>query len=234
MKRIILLLVFTLVLSGCLPRLPKNIKSNQCHNITFLDNICLTTKTRILSSKDKILLRQNIYIKSGTIRIDTLGVFDEVINTIIIKKDEFYVVDYQQYKLYVFTSEDEFYKRFNLHLPIFRLPFFLTLSDDTIPACQNLKEGSTKICGEEKIIIDKDTDECKYIRINYDSPTFGNLQAIYSDFSNLNGAYIFHKLRIKGYKNDISLDIDITKIQRGIKEQGIFEMETFKGFERVF
>ncbi|MCX7959548.1 MAG: hypothetical protein N3B13_10930, partial [Deltaproteobacteria bacterium] len=156
-----------------------------------------------------------------------------VVNTIIIKNDRFYVIYYQQQVIYTFTNEESFYNTFSIYIPVLRLPFILTLSDSAIPDCKSSNDGLVKICGEDRIIISRDIKNCKSVKIDFISPLSGDISAIYSDFSEINGTNMFHRLKITGHKEKVFADITVLMVKREEISEKIFEPENFKDFKNV-
>jgi len=226
--------LLALFFSGCIHRVPDTGKNDICSRISVPDNLHIISKTRIETGKEKVVLRQHIFVKNGLIRIDTMGLFDDVINTIIVREEKIYVIYYQQQMKYTFVSEESFYNTFGIYIPVSRLPFLLTLSDKTIPGCKGSEDGLTRICGKEKILISKEPSGCKYLKVEFISPDFGDTSAIYSDFSDTNGIFMFHRLKIKKAKDKISLDLSFIRVQIEEINEKIFDPEIFSGFNNVW
>lgn len=228
------LTILLFIITGCAIRQAQIFRTSKdlCSNITDINNIQLITKTRLVRNKEKLIFKQHIYIKDGFVRIDTIGVFDNIINSIIIK-DDFYIIDYQQQIIYKFSSEEAFQHIFGFDIPISKLAFFLTLSDKKLSQCTNAENGLVKTCPEEKIIIRKDITDCNSLKVDFISTKYGNILAEYTDFSHIDGRNIFHRLKIKESNEKFFIDISVTKIRINEINKDIFELKDIRGFQNV-
>lgn len=226
------LLILFLFLTGCIHNIIRTDNNRICSIDRFPDNIIISARTRIESRTDKVVLRQNLFVKGERIRIDTLGVFDEIVNSIIVYPDVLYVINHQERSIYSFADEYSLYRYLQFKIPFTMLPYLITLSNRSVPQCK-FEDETTLICGKEKITLNREVIKCQFLKIDIRSSEKGEITAIYSDFSSLGETTIFHKLQINVVREKLLLKIDINRIQRGDVKEELFDLSGFKGYINV-
>ncbi|MGC9042474.1 MAG: hypothetical protein ACP5KG_01315 [Myxococcota bacterium] len=234
MKRQIIVVLTIILSSGCIHR-PENIQIRSgCDRPIHFSNLKIRAKTGIEIGKERFTTIQNIFIKDGMVRVDVMGVFDDIITTILLKERKLYVIDYQQQILYTFANEEEIGRVFNISIPFSVLNELLTLSVD------------------EKRLTEKDNNKFVYTENNEDKITFfiepeycsvkkaeilysngGKISAIYQDFSTLQGKRIYHRIQIQDEKRNMKTDIKIIKISFEEIDNKTFDISRFGAFKNV-
>lgn len=232
LKNAIVIILIISGITGCIHRTSLNDYPKECSNIRTPSNLHLKIRTRIKVPGNKVILIQHIFIKDNRIRIDTMGAFDDIIMSILVKEKNAFVIHFQQRTIYRFTSEEEFYRISGLYLPIFDLPLLLTLSEELASRYSNSKQDNLYIDKKREIRFIRDDNSCRIRRVEIISPLSGDISAHYYDFSLINGEPIFHRLIIQNKKQQIEADIKVLKVSKEEIREEIFDTN-IKGFGYV-
>jgi len=229
----IILWYLLIILDGCIHQYRALELPQLCNEEILPDAIHIRAKMRLELQKEKVSLIENISIKNGKIRIDVLGVFDNTLISIIIKDNLINVIDYSNQIIYRFSSKESFAKQFNINLPVFNLPFLLTLSPKNISGLISENNNTYSLNNGEKITVIQDKGTCNTKQIYIDSPESGRTIATYSEFLKIDGHPFFHNLRIINEKQDIRANIKVLKVHFKEIADSIFDIEDIKGFNYV-
>lgn len=193
----------------------------------------MKVRTKIEFQGNKIVLIQNIYIKNAKIRIDTMGAFDEVVMSLLIEGGKIYVINYQKKLIYIFSDEEQFYKTFEIYLPIFNLPYLITLSTDSLQPYKTLNDNFFLLANGDKIKVSRDRDSCTIRQIEILSEKSGNLQAIYRDFSLFDHMPLYHQVLIRNDQYNLNASISVIKAEKKDIPEHILKPDNFKNFGYV-
>ncbi len=193
----------------------------------------MKVQTKIEFQGNKIVLIQNIYIKNSKIRIDTIGAFDEVLMSLLIEGEKIYVINYQKNLIYIFSNEEQFYKTFEIYLPIFNLPYLITLSTESLQTYKTLNDNFFVLANGDKIKVSRDRDSCTIRQIEILSKKSGNLLAIYRDYSLFDQMPLYHQVFIRNDQNNLNISISVIKTEKKDIPEQILKPDNFKNFGYV-
>lgn len=236
MKRLFIVLLLVIFSLGCIHRQSQENIQQVCERPIAYDNLKIRAKTKLNMEKEKLTIISNIYVNNGMTRVDILGVFDDIISTLIVKENKLYFIDYSHQTLYTFNKEEELYKLFNISIPFLTLPYILTLSSEGKKLIDIDQKDNIYIYSNDngdKFILFIEPTYCTVKKAELSYYNKEKIKVVYSDFSTLNEKRIFHKIYIQSEKKDIETEIKFLKISSEEIDEGIFDINRFKDFKNV-